>query len=161
MKFIDKHSRLNIIDAAIIILLIAVLVIWAGLVKKTVSVEKAFKREIVTVGIKADEVSFEMYKLMNIGDRSVDTAPGFYSVLMKIQKFEPGEKQTQNSNEKYVNLILWLKVRAYSKNDILLYNRAPLKYGYDLEFEAEKYKLVGRIMGIIRNADQEELPGRE
>jgi len=158
MKFIDDKGRLfgkiNIIDAAIIILLTAIVIIYAGLIKKTTSIDDFYKIKSVVVKVYVKSAPIKILKIAKIGDQSIDTKVGFHGVLEKITDRKKEENLSDESME-ITDLIVELRLNVYKVGDLLLYKKSPIKLGRWVNFETDNYRLQGEILEIIKGNEQE------
>jgi len=159
MSFIDKNGRIfgriNIIDTAIIVLLTAIIIIYAGLIKKTTSIDDFYKQKSVIVKVYVENAPAEILKLAKKGDQSIDTKVGFHGVLEKITKAKKVDKLFDKSIE-IPDLLVELRLNAYKVGDLLLYKKQTIKPGESIGFETDNYKLNGLIVEVIKINEQEE-----
>jgi len=164
MKFIDKHGKIfgkiNIIDATIVLLLVFIVTVYAGLIKKTVSVKDTFKRETVIIKLEIKELPEEIYGLVKVGDRNVNTNLGFYGVLEKIRKIGSKKRKIGKKTEESVDFMVWIKVRAYHENGLMVYQSREIKPGTWFSFPTRKYSIAGNTLEIIKD-EKEKLSGTE
>ena len=153
-------GRINIIDATIVILLLSITVIWGGLIRKTVSLDEEYNREIVTVKARLKNLPLTTYKLIKEGDRAIDAEFGFYSFVDKIERVGSIREKMRSDRVpgggpnvyKELDAIVWLKVKAYIGNDLVLYKFTPLAPGVAFSFRTSKYSLrIHEILEIIRS----------
>lgn len=157
MRFIDEKGRIfgkvNIIDAAILVLLITILVTWAGLIKKTTSVKDFFEHEIVIAKCEWT-YSVEIYKLMKKGDKSINSNLGFYGSIEKIEEIPDGVEEFKNKMRERVAARIWFRIKVYVDNDLMLYESGAIKPGNTLFFITEKYTIPAKIISITRPSEE-------
>jgi len=157
MKFIDKNGRIfakiNIIDGTIIILLLTVAVTWAALIKKTVSMEDAYRREIAIVKARVNNLPVQVFELIKKGDKEIDADYGFYSVIEKAEKIRNQKVSlSDGTTGEETDIVIWIKAKVYADEDIMLYRYGKLKPGKAFSFHSEKYILPScYILEVIRN----------
>jgi hypothetical protein len=145
MSVMDKNGRLfgriNIVDATIIILSVAIAMIYAGIVRKTASVKDAYKTEVIKI-----------YKLVKEDDKARDHDMGFYGVLEKIKKIGEKEIKLEDETLKEVDVMVWIRAKVNVDGDLILYRYGGIRPGGAFGFESETYNLHnGEIIEIIRN----------
>ena len=152
MSILDKRGRLfgkvNIFDGTIVLLLILALVLYLGLIKRTASMRDAFDRELVDLQVSV-RVPVEMYNMIKEGDTSVNGYIGFYAAIAKVEKLA-GENLTEQKMLVFSgpNLNLWIKVKVYVENDLMIYENRTLTLGSLFPFHGKKYNFTGTIIRI-------------
>jgi len=152
MQILDKKGRffgkVNIIDATILLLLVTILVAWAGLIKKTSSIDHAYKRQIVIVELEARDVPVQLYGLIKKGDKSVGNDLGYHGVIEKSEKTEIRKRNFGSKAKGYVDVRLYLRLMVYIEKGIVLYNNTKLKPGVTATFSTPKYAISGKVITI-------------
>jgi len=161
MRIIDGQGRIfkkiNIIDATIIILLLAAIGIWAVLIQKTVSVEDTYKREIITVKGRCNNIPVQIYKLIKKGDRASDSEFGFHAVVEKVEKIGNIRevKRSDGITEGNVDIMIWLKMKVYVDKKLMLYHYNRMTPGTTFSFQTKKYAPQSVVvLEIIRSNEE-------
>jgi len=154
MRILDKKGRLfgkiNIIDAVIIILLIFIACVYAGLIKKTISIEGAYKRELVVVEIVVRNLPDEIYKLIKVGDKGERPNLGYPSTIEKIEKIETRKIELHNKTIERVELLLLIKIKVFIENGSMIYQYQEVIPGNNVTFQTKDYQVTGFIRRIYR-----------
>ncbi len=145
--------RLNVIDATIIVLLVTIVVIWAALIKETVSVEDAYPSEVVTLVVQFSNVCEIIYERIEKGDKTQYREAGMYGVIEKVREIGSRQVECEGMILKRIDCVMWLKLKAQvDENSNLSYAYGPIRPGLGFHFRNEKYNLTGgEIIKIIRN----------
>jgi len=152
MPILDKKGRLfgkvNILDATIAVLLILAVVLYLGLLRRTVSMKEAFDRALVDMQVTM-RVPAEMYGMIKSGDKSVNDYLGFHAIITRVEKLA-GENPTEQELNLHPgpNLNLWLRMKVYLEGDQIIYENRPIKMGSELPFTGERYDFTGRVIRI-------------
>lgn len=152
MSILDKRGRLfgkvNIFDGTIVLLLILALVLYLGLIKRTASMRDAFNRELMEVQLYV-RVPIGIYNAIQEGDTSINSYLGFYAGIKKVERLS-GENPTQQELMMSYgpNLIVWIKVKVYVENDLMIYENRTLTLGSLFPFHGKKYNFTGTIIRI-------------
>jgi len=160
MKIIDRQGRLfgkvNILDLTIITLSAFIAITFIALVHKTTSADKVFKREPVVIKIRPRNLPEGLFDMIEIGDKSKNSDVGFYSEIIK--KVEVGRKTEERyGDQQVIDVVLWIGLDAYVQEDgTIQFENTDIKPGSRFIFNSKNYRVEGKIIKVLRNADFEK-----
>lgn len=161
MKFATKDGRIagkiSVIDATIVIGLVAILGIYAKLIAETVLTREMHEREIMTFKLRVSNLSEGLYEKIKNGSKIEECNPGFHSFIERADKIRDVEGE---GGAVLVDSAVWFKTTAYTSGGLILYGPHSIKLGYTFDFRIPEYDrdLYGCVMEIVRReGDKSEI----
>ena len=151
-RFIDEKGRLfgkiNIIDAMILVLVVAFIVIWAGLIKKTISTEHIYDRQRMIVELEVKDIPHKLYKLIKEGDVDELKGLGFRGIVKKVEKTTYREKNFEGEIREYNDARVRLELMVHIKETYLSYKTQELRPGKKFTFITPRYLISGTVIAM-------------
>jgi hypothetical protein len=165
MRLIDKKGnvlgRINLVDLALVVFIIASLVALAVSYKnfnKRNYTENLIQKEVLIVKIECLTVPEDVADAVSIGDRDWRSDKDYWAVtdavglLLPRQYAERSGKDTLKIKDlgigKCMDMILTLKMRVKKMTKEYTYNGEVIKLNGSITFATPLYNLTGRIIDV-------------